>query len=54
MRPRVADGGGGAFDGECLSDYNTESIMDNKFGEVHVPCTLKTSFVDFEKSVGTL
>ena len=54
MHPRATDrggggGGGGGLDGEWLSDYNTESIMDNKFGEVHDPCPLKTSFVDFDK-----
>jgi hypothetical protein len=24
------------------------TIVDNVFGECHAPCTLKTSFVDFE------
>ena len=38
-----------------LSGYNTENsfliIVGNLFGDCHAPCTIKTSFVDFEKKM---
>ena len=39
-----------------LSGNNTDSLTveGNMFGECQAPCMLKTSFVDFEKKVGTL
>ena len=46
---------GSPLDGE-LSGNNTDSLTveGNMFGECQAPCMLKTSFVDFEKKVGTL
>lgn len=34
--------------GENLNKSSSWSIVDNVFGECYAPCTLKTSFIDFE------